>query len=410
MRSKGNGSFLVTSVFLMAIILLLTCFSPFAFGQQNNKNLPARGISLAPEFTSLILPKDEKAVMELVVMNMGRRGENINLTVTSIPEGWKAWIKTFSFAVTGIHLKSDSSKILKFRAEPGPDMKPGKYRFNIEAKTEDGKIRSSNHVTITVKGEKEVRKETEGVHIITSYPVLRGPTGSKFEFSLQVESRLDEDAMFNLSFQGPDDWDIKFKPSNYETQFISSLLLNAQSSKALSVLVKPHPWAKPGEYPITIKVSSPSSQDEATLTVALTGTYDLNVSMANELLSLSALQGKESNLSLYVKNNGSAIINNVQCVSLKPENWKVEFRPENIEVLAPDEMKQIEVSITPSEQALVGDYSVGLNVGAEAGSIKKNIELRVTVKASSAWAWTGIGIIILVMAGLAFLFIRLGRR
>jgi len=86
----------------------------------------------------------------------------------------------------------------------------------------------------------------------------------------------------------------------------------------------------------------------------------------------------------------------------------VQFSPENLDTLAPGDMKQVEVSITPTEEALVGDYSVGIS--AEAGKMSKTLEFRVTVNASTAWGWIGIGIIVLVIAGLVSLFIRLGRR
>jgi uncharacterized membrane protein len=144
------------------------------------------------------------------------------------------------------------------------------------------------------------------------------------------------------------------------------------------------------------------------LTVVLTGTYKLDAGTATGLLSLNAVRGKEGNLSVYVKNSGSAVLNSVGFMSVKPENWKVEFSPERIETLPPGELKQIEVSITPAEQALVGDYSVGIQ--ADAGKLSKNMELRVTVLASTAWGWIGIGIIVLVMVGLVVLFVRLGRR
>jgi uncharacterized membrane protein len=101
-------------------------------------------------------------------------------------------------------------------------------------------------------------------------------------------------------------------------------------------------------------------------------------------------------------------LNNVHFLSFKPENWKVAFNPERIDALGPEELKQVEVSITPTDQALVGDYSVGLT--ADADKVSKAIELRVTVRASTAWGWIGIGIIVLVMAGLVALFIKLGRR
>ncbi|HEJ83177.1 MAG TPA: hypothetical protein ENO25_01290, partial [Desulfobacteraceae bacterium] len=110
-------------------------------------------------------------------------------------------------------------------------------------------------------------------------------------------------------------------------------------------------------------------------------------------------------------NTGSAPLNNVRFISFQPENWKVTFAPEAIDTLAPQELKQVEVSITPAGQALVGDYSVGLRV--ESGSppkADKTIEMRVSVTASAAWGWIGVGLIVFVMAGLVFLFTRLGRR
>jgi len=86
----------------------------------------------------------------------------------------------------------------------------------------------------------------------------------------------------------------------------------------------------------------------------------------------------------------------------------VTFKPEKIETLDPDQLKQVEVTVKPSAQALVGDYSVGVMVNGEKSD--KTIEIRVTVRASTAWGWIGIGVIIIVIAGLSALFIWLGRR
>ena len=86
----------------------------------------------------------------------------------------------------------------------------------------------------------------------------------------------------------------------------------------------------------------------------------------------------------------------------------MEFKPERVETLAPGELKQIEVTITPADEALVGDYSVTLSIKGE--KVTKNLEFRVPVKASTAWGAIGLGIIVLVIVGLVVLFIRLGRR
>jgi len=95
-------------------------------------------------------------------------------------------------------------------------------------------------------------------------------------------------------------------------------------------------------------------------------------------------------------------------MSFKPENWKVEFKPEKIESLAAGELKQVEVIITPYEESLVGDYSINLRIEGEKAD--KTLEFRVTVKASASWAWIGILIIVAVIGGLTALFHKLGRR
>ena len=207
-----------------------------------------------------------------------------------------------------------------------------------------------------------------------------------------------------------ENWDINFKPA-YEEKFISSLRLKENQSQTVAVEVKPSAQSAPGQYAVSVKVSAPEAKSEVALTVVLTGTYRLEAGTASGLLSLNALQGQKANLSFYVKNTGSAPLTNVQFLSVKPENWQLEFKPEKIETIAPEELKQVEVSITPHDQALVGDYSVGISVDAgNPSKASKNLELRVAVRASTAWGWIGIGIIIFVMAGLVVLFVRMGRR
>jgi uncharacterized membrane protein len=236
---------------------------------------------------------------------------------------------------------------------------------------------------------------------------LRGPTDATFEFSLEVDNKLDKDKVYNLISKGPENWEVNFKPA-YEDKFISSVRLEKNQSKSVAVEVKPYRLAEAGEYPINVRVGSGDAKAEAKLTVILTGTFKLEAGTPTGLLSLEAQKGKDANLSIYVKNIGSATNHNINFVSIKPENWKVKFEPEKIEAMKPDELKQVEVTITPAEEALVGDYSLGINVDGEKD--QKTMEMRVTVKASTAWGWIGIGIILLVILGLGGLFTWLGRR
>ncbi|NNG08393.1 MAG: hypothetical protein HKM90_11760 [Desulfobacteraceae bacterium] len=403
--SKGGFSFYVGIIGLCLIAGGLTF--PAYGHEEEKKDLPPRAISVAPEYSGVIVSQGENVSVDLKVFNKGRQDEIIELTVPSVPKGWTAMVKTYSFGITGVYMESDKTRNLTLKAEPDESVGPGKYTFLVKGQTQDGKLTSSGKVVITVKPKQE-EKKSKDVKITTSYPVLEGPTDATFEFSIEVQNKLDKDTVFNLAYEGPPNWDIKFKPA-YEDKYFSSLRIKKGQTESMAVEVKPYLLAEPNRYPLKVKVSSPEAKAEAEIMVVLTGTYKLDAGTADGLLSLrEAYQGKEANLSFYVKNSGSAKQNNVKFLSFKPENWKVEFRPERLETLARGELKQVEVIITPAEQALVGDYSVTLSIEGE--KAKKNLEFRVPVKASTAWGVIGLGIIVLVVVGLVVLFIRLGRR
>jgi uncharacterized membrane protein len=401
----------VVSPFVLAIAVIaalsVILSSPATWGtEKEKKDLPPRQILVAPEYTAITVPEGDEVSIDLTVANEGKQNEFIDLSLPQVPKGWKARIKSYSFDISGVFVASDKSKSLTLKAEAEEGTGPGKYVFGIKGQTQDGKLVSTSHVTVTVR-EKDKEKKSKGVSLTTSYPVLKGPTDAKFEFSMEVENKTDKDGTFNLSAQGPTNWEINFKPS-YEDKLISSLVLKAGARQSVAVAVKPYLLAEAGNYPIQIKVSAPEGTADAELTVMLTGTHKIEVGTASGLLSLTAETGKPANISFYVKNTGSASQDNVKLLSFKPENWKVEFKPDKLDKLAPNELKQVEMVVTPADQALVGDYSVA--VGVEGEKVSKNLEFRVTVKASTAWGWVGIVIIVLVVLGLVILFVRMGRR
>jgi uncharacterized membrane protein len=281
---------------------------------------------------------------------------------------------------------------------------PGTYVFQFDGQTLDGKFTSSQKLTVEVQ---ERAAGADDIQITTSYPVLRGQTDAKFEFSLEVMNKSESDRTFNISAVGPEKWEINFKPA-YEQKQISSFRIKGNQNQTVAVEVTPQKEAAAGEYPIQVRVTSGEKKAEVKLTVILTGIYKLDAGTPTGILSLEAVAGKPANFSIFVRNTGSAINRNVTFSSFKPENWEVTFKPEKFDAIQPGELKQVEVTVKPAATALVGDYSVGVMVNGEKSD--KTVEIRVTVKASSTWGWIGIGIIIIVIAGLSALFIWLGRR
>jgi uncharacterized membrane protein len=400
-----------TFVYFICVALATLLFIPSTnFGEEKKNDAekkPERLIEMAAEYPVVVVPPEEEVSFDIIFHNRGRSNEDVEVWVDSKPKGWKARIKTYKFTVQGAHVPTGQDKTLTFEAVPNDKVKPGEYEFKVKAKTLDDKFKMEKTIVVKIEEKEKGAKEARGVKLTTSYPVLRGPSDAKFEFSVEVESKLDKDAVFDLSAQSPEGWTVNFKP-RYEDKYFSSVRLKSNQTETVAVEVKPLALAKAGEYPINIRVSSGDARAEGKLKVIITGTYAIEAGTPTGLLSLEAKQGKPANVSFYIKNTGTATNHDIKFVSFKPENWKVELKPEKIPSIEPGDLKQVEAIITPYEEALVGDYSVALDVEGE--KAKKNLEFRVTVRPSTAWGWIGIGIIVVVVVGLTGLFRWLGRR
>jgi uncharacterized membrane protein len=393
---------------LMVVIAAVLSLAVPGLADDNNDK-PERGFVAAFVYPGVTLGQEDNVRVDLKVKNTGKSNETILFEIAEKPEGWKAEIKGYGKIVSGVFLTEDDDKTLTFSAEPEGQSKDdklpaGDYKFLLKAKTQDGALNQETGLVLTIVAKEKV---SEGIKLTTSYPVLKGPSDAKFEFSLDVNNDSDEDELFNLSANPPEGWEVSFKPA-YEQKQISSLRIKANQSKSVGVEVTPPRKAGTGDYKFPVTVQSKGAKAVAELQVSLTGTYKVKAGTPNGLLSTATQPGQKTTVSIYVRNDGSAVQKEISFVSFKPENWKVEFEPKKLEAIKAGELKQVEMSITPSEEALVGDYSVGVNVQGEKSN--SDVEFRVTVKAASTWGWIGIGIILLVIIGLAVIFKRLGRR
>src|SRR5205823_11595835 len=165
---------------------------------------PDRGISLIPEYTQLLIPVGANVRLDLTVENRGRRDENVLLALTSVPKGWKAAIKGGQFAVSGVPVASEKSRTLTFTAEPEKGLPPGTYRFELEGASEDRALKVAQ--TLVVTAEERHGTARGELQVATSYPILRGPTDSSFEFSLDVSNKSEVDRLVNLAAEVPTGW------------------------------------------------------------------------------------------------------------------------------------------------------------------------------------------------------------
>ncbi len=92
-----------------------------------------------------------------------------------------------------------------------------------------------------------------------------------------------------------------------------------------------------------------------------------------------------------MSNSGSAPAHGVQLSANPPSGWKVVFSPEKVDEIAPGATSDVSVSMTPSAQAIAGDYMVSLRANGSGAS--DDASFRVTVRTSTLWGVTGLGVI-----------------
>ncbi len=382
-------------------------------GATQAEQKPQREIVAAFEYPGKVINEDDTVSLDLIIKNNGLKDETVFLTVEAKPASWDAKIEKYGDVITGVFVPSGEQKTLTFSANEQDDDKkltPGEYQFEVKAATADGQLTTTAIAKITVATEKEKQGEGEEkkpVRISTSYPILRGSSDSDFEFSVEIRNETDKDDMFSLRADKPKGWEVSFKPA-YENKYIASLQIKSNLSQSVDVQVKPPPKAEIGEHAINVFAQSSKGEAEIELKVILTGTHKITCRTLKGVLSLTASKGRDANISMYVINEGSAPQKEISFASFKPENWEVKFEPETVEMLEPGDMKQVEVTITPANEALVGDYSVAASAQGEEAT--DDLEFRVTVRAASTWGYIGVGIIIVVIVGLSITFKRLGRR
>jgi uncharacterized membrane protein len=389
----------------LVAVLIVAALQALAFAEQDSGSKGGnRSIAIFTEFSGLTVARGEGVRMDLIVANKGTTDETVDVKAKSAPKGWRTSIKGGAFDVSGVYVPAGKSKQLALSLDPDKGVGPGNYPFSFEARTRDGALAVPYDVNVRV----QERLTTGGdLQVTTSYPVLKGQPDSKFEFSIDIVNKGQDERSINLSAATPENWEVTFQPAN-ELKQISSFRMKGGQTQAVSVQVTPAKNAVAGEYPLLVRVGSGDRQVEVRLMVVITGTYRLDAGTTSGLLSIDAFPDKATKFSMFVKNTGSALLQKITFDAFKPEGWAVTFKPERIDELKPDEMKQVEVSVKPDPRALVGDYAVNIRVSHE--KAEKGVEMRVIVKASATWAWVGIGLILFVIAGLAVLFMRLGRR
>ena len=212
---------------------------------------------------------------------------------------------------------------------------------------------------------------------------------------------------YSLSAEAPSGWQVSFTPSGESSQ-VASIEVEAGSSAGLTIDVTPPETITEGEYTIPCTAVSASETLSTDLVVTITGTYDLTVSTPSGNLSLDAYANTEESFTLTVTNTGNVDLSNINLSSSLPTDWEADFSESTIDTLEAGASKEVTVYLTPSSDAITGDYVATITASTDETS--SEAQFRVSIKTHTSWGIVAVVIIIALLVCLGLIFKKYGRR
>ena len=243
-------------------------------------------------------------------------------------------------------------------------------------------------------------------------PSYSDNAGSTFNYNVTLSYSGTDTITVNLSATNDPGWTstITYSAKQVSSIPIGPLSYGSPDTRTLSVTYSANTGTTPaiGPHNLTVKATSGTFSQSITLTAIVKSYYSISVTTPSGNLATSTVSGKENTMTMRIVNNSSVALENVNLNAQKPDNWNVTFSPATIASIPAGQTSDISVVIKPPKDTITGDYNITL--GANDANVSNSMVIRVMVSASSIWGFVSIAIIVVVIAGLAFLFMKLGRR
>jgi uncharacterized membrane protein len=324
----------------------------------------------------------------------------VDLEVRGVPDGWSATLRGGGFVVDGVQTTADAPAEVTLEVQVAADA-TGSQDLVVRA-TSGG---LTTDLTLSLRVEAEAAGD---VTLTTDFPALRGPSDVTFPFNLDLSNDTPEDLTFVVEAQAPEGWEATTTVTGQEQA--ASALVEAGANVGIQVEVTPPENVAAGTVTIPVTAVSGSRQISAELTVEITGSYAMTLSTPGDRLNVNGAAGSEIRQVIEVENSGTSPLEGVQLTASNPSGWSVRFEPAEVPAIpAGGQPAQVTAIITPSGDAIAGDYQVTITASSDTAA-SETLALRVTVETSLLWGLIGVALIVAVLAGLWWVFQRYGRR
>jgi uncharacterized membrane protein len=383
------------AAFSAAAAVLVT---PLARADDAPKDV--KGLFLMSDYPAVTLRPGETSTVNLRIQNYDMAPDRLALSVSGVPEGWTATLLGGGQPVAAAMPATNSSVALSLRLDVPKTATMGTQTLTVSATGSSTNLQLPIAVTLA--------KDLPAKLTLTpQLPDLRGTSKSAFEYQIGIKNDSGKKLTVSLSAQAPQNFDTTFT-EQYGSQEVNAVPIDAGQTKDIKLKVTPPNTAAAGDYKVTARVAAEDASATTELHMAITGQPRLDISGREGLVSTRASAGKETSVPVVITNTGTAPADGVELTGSAPSGWKVTFDPKTVDRIAPNDNKEVQALITPTEKAIAGDYVTTIRAAARGESASTTF--RVTVTTSTLWGIAGVGIIgiaLLVMVGAVA---RFGRR
>lgn len=385
---------------LMTLVALMVLIGPpAALAQEENPPAaPLPELTVVTPYPSQVIGLGETADLDLE-LSAGSEPQTVQLEMDEIPADWTATFRGGGRIVQAVYVGTEEPSEVELRLEPPDNVEPGAYRFVVLARGESAQVELPIQLTVQEKLPPSLSFEIE-------LPTLRGTPSTTFRYSTTLKNEGDEDMTVNLIAEAPENFLVTFRLTGQE---VTNLPLSAGESKSLSIEAEPLTDIPAGSYPITVTAQGSEAQATLELLAEVAGQPQLEVTAPEGRLSGQAYAGRETPISVILRNNGSSPAFGIELSSSAPSGWTVTFEPSQVAELPAGEQVEITANLQPAEKAIAGDYMLTITATPAEGA-SKSAEFRISVLTSTLWGVVGVALVAISLGVVALAVVRFGRR
>jgi len=355
----------------------------------------SENVTLYTPYTKISVPPGESVDYSIDVINKSNELQNVEISVAGMPNGWNYSLKSGNWTIGQISILPGEKKSLTLKVEIPMKVNKGNYKFKVQA---GGLYSLPLIINISEQG-------TYKTEFTTGQSNMQGPATTPFTFNAILKNRTAEKQQYALMASAPRGWTVTFK---FNYQPVTSVATDPNVAQPITIEVKAPERVEAGKYKIPVRAATNSSFADLELEVAITGSYNMELTTPTGLLSTNITAGETKQLEFRIINTGSSELSDIKPESSAPVNWNVTFDPKKVDKLQPGKSAQVFVTVKADKKAIPGDY--GMNFEVKTPETSSKISFRISVETPMLWGWIGVLIILAALGSVYYLFQKYGRR